>query len=349
MKKVLFAYFLMLYSCVYTYGITQENIPESAVTKNFTFSDSNIIPENVEIIKKLVKTAKEQESISVKDASSLQSSINILIQDKFMPMTAAERQKLVKKTIGEETYSTLEQVFLKMLSSNDIIQQSSALTCLGFPLFDLSAANEMKKFVFNKNREMQLIAVESLVYIDITGADYLLCNATLSGILPDYQEAGAIDALYRTNNKDLPIIAPSLLTRDIGGGAFKSLLPVFKKRDDFNKIAAVVFKSGMFNVTDKKELTLEEYAKVSAEHAILEYIFENPATFMTDEDVKKKVTMYANAKYNRLNKLSLLILEKSGQDLDFFDKMLKEEKLTEDKKHTLEQIIARIQKGDRIK
>jgi len=70
---------------------------------------------------------------------------------------------------------------------------------------------------------------------------------------------------------------------------------------------------------------------------------------MADVDVKKKVIMYANAKYNRLNKMSLLILEKSGQDQDLFSKMLKDDNLTDEKKRTLENIINRIQKGERLK
>jgi hypothetical protein len=94
---------------------------------------------------------------------------------------------------------------------------------------------------------------------------------------------------------------------------------------------------------------LEEHAKVSATHNILEDIFENTTVFMADEDVKKKVIMYANTNYNRLNKLSLLILEKSGQELEYFTEMLKDSKLTENKKRTLGHIISRIQKGERLK
>ena len=100
---------------------------------------------------------------------------------------------------------------------------------------------------------------------------------------------------------------------------------------------------------DKEKLTIEEQAKVSAAHAILEDIFENISVYMEDEDVKQKVTMYANAKYNRLNKLSLLILEKSGQDLEYFTNMMKDSNISEDKKHTLGNIISRIQKGERLK
>jgi hypothetical protein len=349
MKKILFVCFLMIYSCAYTYGTLQEKIPESATTTHFTFSDSNIIPQNVEIIKKLAESAKEQENISVKDTSSLQSSIKILIQDKFMTMTVAERQKLVKKTIGEETYLTLDQVFLKMLSSNNLVQQSSALTSLGFPLFDINAIEEIKKFVFHENREIQLMAIESLVYLDLKGADYLLCNVVLADILPDYQEASAIDALYRTNNKDLEKIAPSLLVMNIGGGTFKSLLPVLKKSKDFNKILADLFKSNKFSIPEKSAYALEEYAKLNAESSLLVEIDKNPVLFMSDEVIKKKVIMYANSNIANLSVESLVILEKSGQDLKFFTEMLKDTKITEQKKRALNYIISRIQKGERLK
>jgi hypothetical protein len=349
MNRYLLTCFLMVFICGYTYGDLDKEIPESAQKIHFTLNDSNIVPQNLEKIKNLAGKAKEQDSLSVKDISDLKSSITMLIQDKFMEISAAERQKLVRNTIGEDTYSIFEKMCLKMLSSNNAVQQSSALVFLGFPLFDLNVSEEIKKFVFNKNKEIQLTAIESLVYLDIKGADFLLCNLSLSGILPDYQQASVIDALYRTNNKDLPIIAPTLLTRDIGGGAFKSLLPVLKKRDDYNTIAAGVFKSSMFNVPDKEKLTIEEHAKVSALHSILEDIFENISVYMADVDVKKKVIMYANAKYNRLNKMSLLILEKSGQDKDYFSKMLKDDNLTDEKKQTLENVINRIQKGERLK
>ena len=73
---------------------------------------------------------------------------------------------------------------------------------------------------------------------------------------------------------------------------------------------------------------------------------------MSDEAIKKKVTMYANSNndnYKNLSTLSLLILEKSGQNIDYFTNMQKDTKLPAEKKRYLESIVSRIQKGERLK
>ena len=254
MTKVIIICILAVFSSIYSYGSEKTQIPVSDESVHFTISSSDIIPQSLELVKTIAKAAKEKETMSIEDNSRLKSAIEILIQDKLKGLSAAERQKLVKDTIGEETYSIFEQVYSKMLSSDEIVQQRSAIIMAGFPLFNLASSGKVAKFIFTENRQIQLEAIESLVYLDDPGANHLLISIVLSGSLPDYLAASAIKALYITGNKDLEEFAPVVLVRNTGGGAFKALLPVLKSRKDFKEIASVSIKSSVLMCLIRKNL-----------------------------------------------------------------------------------------------
>jgi hypothetical protein len=348
-KYLYFSCVVMMIGCNLAHS---EQKGKSSESVKISLTDSNLISINIELIKTISASVAKVGFISIQDSSRLQSAVEILIKDKIMGLSAFERQKIVKEIIGVDNYSKLETILKKQLGSSEASLRESALVLLGFPLFNLEAADSLKTFLFNKNRNMQLQAIESLVYLDVPGTDNLLCNVLLSDVLPDYLAVNAIEALYLTNNKDLDTIAPILITKDIGGGAFKSLLPVLKKREDYLQIMATMFKQNKMYVPDKQEIALEERVKITAEHSILEEIFEHPESFLSDEDIKKKITMYANSNnpnYNILSIISLLILEKSEQNLEYFTKMLQDNKIPENKKRTLNYIILRIREGKRLK
>jgi hypothetical protein len=96
--------------------------------------------------------------------------------------------------------------------------------------------------------------LEALVCLDVPGANHLLDNLVLTGLLNDYDTARAIHVLYISNDADVDAMA-----------------------------------------------------------------------------------------------MALLILEKSGQDLTYFTEMQKDSQLPAEKKHVLEKIVSRIQKGERLK
>lgn len=346
MKRLFFFSIVIVFGCAHVCGALGE---ESPVPMSFTFTDADLVSQDMEFLRKLVGNVKEQGCISIRDNVRLRSTIERLINNKMLGLTAAERQTLVKKTIGEDGYSALERVFMKMLGSSDTAQQRSALRSLGHPMFALESVDEVKTFVFHRDRMVQLMAVKALVYLDVEGADHLLYNVVLCGLLSDYDTASAIDALYISNNKELHRVAPVLVKMQAGARTFKSLLPVLKKRNDYHQIIAGVFKSNMFYVPDKEELTLAEQSKVGVERDLLDEIFANTALFIADETIKKKVMMYANGHNDRLNTMALLMMEKSGQELKYFTEMLQDTQLTATKKRTLELIVSRIQKGERLK
>ena len=303
-----------------------------------------------EWLRPVVASVKEQGYVSARDHSALRTNIGGLIKDKVLGLTAAQRQELVKNTVGEDDYSALVQILTKQLASSDSARQESALRTLGYPLFALGAAVQIKAFVFHSDRAIQYLAVRSLVYLDAAGANQLLIDMIGSHGLIDGDLSEAIHALYISNDKDLDRLAIAVLDMNPDGGTFRQLLPVLRKRSDYRQIVGDVFKNNRFLVPDKKELTLEELASANAESALLQEIFAAPASFMRDEAIKNKVLKDAATRQQfDLYTMALLILEKSGQELSYFVDMQKDNQLPAEKKHVLEKIVSRIQKGERLK
>lgn len=311
--------------------------------------DSRSVAQDIDLLKTLAKKVDEQGYVSFKDNVSFRTTVERLIEEEVRGLTVSERQELVKETIGEDVYLTLTRLFVKQLGSSDISQRRSAIRSVGYPLFVRGATDEVKAFVFDEDRVTQLLAVQSLVYLDVPGASNLLYGFVLSGLLDDYDTAKAIKALYISNDDELDRVALAFVKMNRGGRTFKALLPVLRERTDYREIVKDVFKSDMFYVPDKEKMDLNEGWKVSAERDLLEEIFRDPGPFVADDEIRKKVTMYATAAHNRLYVLALLILEKTGQDLEYFKEMLGESQLPAKKRHVLELIVARIQKGQRLK
>jgi hypothetical protein len=323
---------------------------DTALANSIAKANESQRTKDIEFLRTLTGKVKEQGYVSIPENSSLQSRVERLVQDKILGLTAAQRQRLVKNTIGEDDYAALVQVLLKQLGSLDINRQGSALRSLGYPLFALEATDQIKTFVFHEGRVAQLLALQTLVCLDVPGANRLLSNTLLRGIPMDYDAATAVRALYISNDKDLDRIALDVHKANPGGMVFYALLPVLKKRADYRQLVGELFKSNVFSVPDEEKLPLETLGSVHAENELLDEISSNPAFFLADEAIKKKVLMYAGT-YRQFSLYTgaLLILEKSGQDIKYFGDMQKDSQLPAEKKHVLEKIISRIQKGQRLK
>jgi hypothetical protein len=242
------------------------------------------------------------------------------------------------------------QILTKQLTSSDNARQGPALRTLGYPLFALDAVDEIKAFVLRSDRPTQYLAVRSLVYLDVAGANHLLIDMIVSHALMDGDLCEAIHALYISNDKDMDRLAMAVLDMNPDGQTFKELLPVLRRRSDYRQIVGEAFKNNRFVVADKKEMTLEEVANMNAENALLQEIFAAPASFLKDEAIKNKILKYAAMRErSSIYTGSLLILEKSGHELAYFADMQKDDQLPAQKMRVLEKIIARIQNGERLK
>ncbi len=323
---------------------------DTALANSIAKANESQRAKDIEFLHTLIGKLKARGFVSIPDESSLQTRIERLIQDRILGLTAAQRQRLVKDTLGEEDYSALVQVLLKQLGSSDINQQGSALGSLGYPLFALEATDQIKAFVFHPGPVAQLLALQALVCLDVPGANRLLSNALLRGIPMDYDAATAVRALYVSNDKELDRIALDVHKANPGGMVFEALLPTLKKRQDYRQLVGELLKSNVFSVPDEERLPLEKLTNVNAEHELLDEIFSHPGFFLADEAIKKKVLMYASTYHQfSLYTIALLILEKSGQDVKYFTEMQKDAQLPAEKKHVLEKIVARIEKGERLK
>lgn len=318
------------------------------VSLRIRYDDANSVSQDIESLHRLIEKVKERGSVSISQSSGIEETIERLIESKIVGITVGRRQELVRNTIGEDYYVALEGFLMKQLRSSEPSQQKIAVDLLAYPLFAVSAVDEIKPFVFHSDRFTQFLAVKSLVYLDVGGANYLLGDMILSGVLMDYELSLAITALYISNSKNLDSIANALLQKNMGGATFKALLPVLRKRDEYRQIVADTFKSNMFHVPDRNDLPMEQKWKARAEHDLLKEIFSDVHAYMADGEIRKKVLMYASTHHNGLYALPLLILEKSGQDIGYFTEMLKENQLAPQKRHVLELIISRMQKGQRL-
>jgi hypothetical protein len=248
-RGVVFGIVLVLLCHVWGGRTWAEDIPMPA-----SRMASSVAAKYTEMLRTTVRKVKEQGYVAVPDNYGLTSAIEELIKDKVLGLTAAQRQRLVKDTISAEDYSTLVQILVKQLGSADPARRESALRSLGCPRFALEATDQLKTFIFQKDRMTQWRALEALVCLDVPGANHLLDNLVLTGLLNDYDTARAIHVLYISNDADVDAMA-----------------------------------------------------------------------------------------------MALLILEKSGQDLTYFTEMQKDSQLPAEKKHVLEKIVSRIQKGERLK
>jgi hypothetical protein len=76
---------------------------------------SSVAAAYTEMLRTTVHKVKEQGYVTIPDNYGLTSAIGELIKDKVLGLTAEQRQKLVKDTVGAEDYSTLTQILVKQL------------------------------------------------------------------------------------------------------------------------------------------------------------------------------------------------------------------------------------------
>ncbi len=324
------------------------------VTVTLDFSDPNTFVTLIRDALEKAETTEKQGGAIHGLTSSLDNWVGELIKDEVVALSAKECQILVKKRIGAEHYERLETLLLRQLhtSNASLPNKKAAITALGYPLFSMDAIGPVKEFAFHQHKITQLEAILSLTYLEVPGAGTILNNMLLSGTLNDYFSSRAVKALYYSRERDLGNTAITLLGKKPGGSTFKGLVPILKERTGWPQLLLTLFKSDMYHVEKKENMSTGEKYLILAEKELLDEIGLDPQRYLTDPEVKAKILRYASNSTGKepdlLRIKSLLILEKTGQELEYFTKMMNDENLPENTKMALEYIIARIKNGQRL-
>lgn len=303
---------------------------------------------DLEFVINKIPVIEKQGYVSAREKSSLETRLGRLIEKQLNSLGAKERQASVIRIVGKENYDKIERVLVRQLESSDLSMQGIAIQLLGYPLFSTDASDKIMKFVFNKDQGMQLLAVLSSVYLDIPGSNYLLYNMIQSEILNDFQTTLAIRSLKLSNDSNLVSIAMGLAVTNPGAMTFLEIFPIIRTNPNCDEVLINIFKSNIYyvsgNVTSR---TLNDQVKKTAEGTIMEYIFNNPRMFQGDADVRKKILSYAESN-DELFVYPLLIMEKSGSEINYFVEMMEDKKTSAYKKQILQKIINRIDQGSRL-
>ena len=314
-----------------------------------TTSGSVAVGARIEELRKFVDELTAAGDISYKNNVKLRSKIDALVRDKVMGLPVAAQREAVRAVVGDDRYIKLEKIFTQQLASSDGAYQRSALRTLGYPLFALSARDALKAFVFHEDRNTQLLAVEALVYLDVPGANHLLKNVIFCGVLDDKRTADALEALHVSGDSDLNRMALELIKSNPGPLTVRILLPILKGSPNYRDIVASLFVNDRYQAPEVAKLTLTQHANVNVEYSLLKEIYGDTAFFLGDKAIKKKVMMYADSTvHQQLYIMALLVLEKSGQDIEYFVAMSGQDQLPETKKKVLDLIVGRIREGKRI-
>jgi len=306
-----------------------------------------------EFIEKAETAEKQGQPINNFEVS-LSNWIGYLIKDDVVALGAKECHALIKEKIGEKNYERLETLLLERLSSSSAPPyiKNDAIITLGYPLFSVDAVEILKEFTFSQNRITQLLAVIALTHLEVPGAGSILNNMLLSGTLNDYWATKAVQALYRSEDRDINNVAVALLGKKIGGSTFRALVPILKERADWPTILLNIFKSDVYHLEHKENMSTDEKYMILAEKEMLDEINLDPNGFMEDPIVKAKVIKYATNSTGKesdvLRIKSLIILEKTGQELEFFTKMMKKNDLPKNTRMALQYIVNRIKNGQRL-
>jgi hypothetical protein len=171
----------------------------------------------------------------------------------------------------------------------------------------------------------------------------------LSGTLTDPMAADAIEVLLLSDKSTLADNGLAIISANKGPFAVHALLPALRLRKDFKEIVAALFRSNIGRVPDEERLTLIDLAKLNLEFDLLEEISQNFAAYSGDNTVRQKVRDYAKSTaHSQIYTLALLALERSGEDVTYFEQMLEDKTLPKDKANVLNLIINRIRRGQRL-
>lgn len=257
-----------------------------------------------------------------------------------------ERERTVREVLGTERYEALCDVLIKQLDEAPCNEQHEAISGLGL-IGCLRAEDRIKTRVFSKDYSGQINGLMALVELGVPGSDGLLISALLAGAVPDYKVKAAIDPLIRSGNRFVVGVAPDVLKRYPTALTATALLPAYRKRGDYKDQIIEMFIGNISDISNvSTPFSLAELATMSLKSELLNLIELEYDAFSGNEQVVKEILKCANDNelmgiYTR----ALLMLEKSGRDVEFFKKMYSSTSLSEQKRSVLEKIINRNQES----
>ncbi|GEM_PF-4087046 len=297
----------------------------------------------------LIGQIRSNQRASSKDCTRLRVFIDQLAGGKLNAAGPDKRQQIVREVLGAENYKSVEDILLAQIKSTDPALRDCAIRTLGKVLCSASSEDCLKSVVFGPDRLARFFALTSLVALGTPGANDLLTVMLLSGTLTDPMAADAIEVLLLSDKSTLADNGLAIISANKGPFAVHALLPALRLRKDFKEIVAALFRSNIGRVPDEERLTLIDLAKLNLEFDLLEEISQNFAAYSGDNTVRQKVRDYAKSTaHSQIYTLALLALERSGEDVTYFEQMLEDKTLPKDKANVLNLIINRIRRGQRL-
>lgn len=317
--------------------------------KQITNSGSNSVSSLEKVLSITIEQIRSNRVASVGDCVKLRDILNLLAQEKLSAVGPDKRQQIVRDILGADRYNIVETVLLSQMKSKNPNVQYIAIRTVGQVLFSESSRDPLKSIVAGRDPVAQFCALASLVALGTPGANDQLTKMLLSGSLTDPMAAEAIQVLLLSNRAALAESGQAILSANKGPSAVKNLLPALRQRKDFTQIVTALFRSDIGRVPDDEQLTFTQHVKLALEYDLLEEIEEDPAVYFQDGIVKQKVEECAKSRAHfRIYAAALTTLERSGEDVSYFEQMLKDKTLPERKADVLKRIINRIRHGQRL-
>lgn len=345
MKRVLAVRCAMGIFCLSSYAVSSSLGTEQG-SVSFPHVDSDV--SSFDGLKELAQKLMESGSFNSRADYGFNRELRHRLEKQLRDKSASQCQSIVRETLGAQLYNSLETIYLGHLESPDYDIRSAAANTLGAVLFSTKATSHLERLAFHVDKRIQLGAIEALLCLDYSGCGTLVRYAILSGDLPDIVASKLLETLYLKSSESGKNLARELCRMPAGPSTVKAALPMLEGEPDYNDLVRALFLSDRYDVPDTPSLDLIEQTKVSLLCKLMWSIVMDTSSFDSDEAIKVRIRDFANSNtHERLYRRALLVLERLGEDLTYFEAMKDRDETPLSKKELLGQIVLRLEQSQR--
>ncbi len=328
-----------LSSCAFSYSVSTEQGGMSIPNVDSEVSNFDGLKE---LAQKLIDSGSFNRHADYGFNRELRHQLDQQLRDK----SAAKCQSIVREVLGDQLYKPLETIYLGHLESPSIDVRSAAANTLGAVLFSTNVTSHLERLAFHVDKRIQLGAIEALMCLDHSGCDTLVRYAILSGDLPDIVASKLLETLYLKSSASGRTLARELCRMLAGPSTVKAALPMLEGEPNYHNLVRVLLLSDRYDVSETPSLDLIEQTKVSLLCDLMWSVVMDKSSFDSDEAINLRIRAFANSvTHERLYQRALLVLERLGEDVAYFEAMKDRDETPLSKKELLGQIVLRLEQS----
>ena len=347
MKYGLLVQCTMCVFCLSSFAVSSSSLRSEKESPSL---ESNANTLSFDGLKELAQKVLESRSFNSRADYGFSRELRHLLEDKLQNGSALHCQNIVREALGDPLYHSLETLYLNHIESADVNVRSATANTLGSVLFSMKAVTQLERLAFNRDKRIQLGALEALMCLDHPGCSSLVRYAILSGDLPDIVASRLLETRYMKDNESGKQLARELCHMLAGPSTVKAALPMLEGDDDYSGLVRVLLLSGRYDVPEKPKLDLFEQTEVNLLCKLMWSVVTDTSHFEADEEIKTRLRALATSvTHERLYRRALLVLEHLGENVTYFEAMRDSTQTPLPKKKLLDDLVLRLKTQSRSK